>query len=208
MVPEPDTLRPTTAVDQWLKEARRGNGEALGELLQACRPYLLLMANQDLDQVMGGRVAPSDVVQDSLLEASQGFLDFRGRTPGELLAWLRRILQNNLANERRRNVATQKRTVEREVPLAEALSAELLRCALSPADSPSAFIQARERDEALERALGQLPDHYRQALLLHTCDGLPFAAIGEQLNCSAEAARKLWARAAAELSQLLGGDAP
>ena len=56
----------------------------------------------------------------------------------------------------------------------------------------------------LKRILGQLPEHYRQALFLRTYEGLSFAQVGKRLRCSAEAARKLWGRAAEELRKLLG----
>jgi RNA polymerase sigma factor (sigma-70 family) len=70
--------------------------------------------------------------------------------------------------------------------------------------SPREHAQAQERSEALQRALRKLPEHYRQVLLLHTCEELTFAQIGERLHCSAEAARKLWGRAAKEFALVFG----
>lgn len=191
-------------VEKWIVEARGGNAEALARLLQLCRPYLLGVANRELGTALQARVAPSDVVQDSLLEACRDFPRFAGSTEIDLLAWLRQILHHNLANERRWHVETAMRSVDREVPLAESPPIELRHHILDAAESPSAEAQARERDEALEQALQQLPEHYRQTLLLHTLEGLTFAQIGERFDCSAEAARKVWGRAAKELEQRLG----
>jgi RNA polymerase sigma factor (sigma-70 family) len=56
----------------------------------------------------------------------------------------------------------------------------------------------------LEDALQRLPKRYRQVLQLHTQGGMTFAQVGERLQCSAEAARKLWRRAAEKLAWVLG----
>jgi RNA polymerase sigma-70 factor, ECF subfamily len=202
---ETDPLHQAAEVARWIAAAHNGDREALNRLLALCRPYLLLAANQDIDPVLRARVAPSDVVQDSLLEAARGFPAFQGRSEDELLAWLRRVLRNNLANERRRHRGAAMRSTEREVSLAEVSAAEGEDRLREEEETPSATARARERDEALERALKQLPEHYRQALLLHTQEGLTFAQVGERLGVSEEAARKLWSRASEKLAQLLEG---
>jgi DNA-directed RNA polymerase specialized sigma24 family protein len=75
-----------------LQRARQGDVEALGALLQHCRPYLLFVANQQLaDQ---GHVRPSDIVQDTLLRAMERFVQFRGENPEALRRWLCTILRN------------------------------------------------------------------------------------------------------------------
>jgi RNA polymerase sigma factor (sigma-70 family) len=121
---------------------------------------------------------------------------------------MRQILRNNLANEIRRHIRTAKRSISREVSLADVALAALPDNARKGTDSPDARAQSDERGAALTRTLRELPEHYRQALVLHTCEGLTFARVGEQLRCSSEAARKLWGRAAEELRKLLGNDCP
>jgi RNA polymerase sigma-70 factor, ECF subfamily len=117
---------------------------------------------------------------------------------------LRQVLRNNLANERRRHLETAMRDLHCEVRLTETALNHLRDLAQSEWDSPSARVQARERTEALERALRQLPEHYRQVLSLRTWEELTFAQVGARMRCSAEAARKLWGRAAEELATVLG----
>jgi RNA polymerase sigma-70 factor (ECF subfamily) len=56
-------------LEDWLAEARQGSREALGRLLEGCRHYLLLMANQDTGPDLRAKVAPSDLVQETFLEA-------------------------------------------------------------------------------------------------------------------------------------------
>ena len=81
-----------------LAAAREGSAEALGILWTQCRNYLLLVANERLDPALKPKVSPSDLVQDTFLEAQRDLAQFRGERPDELRAWLCRILINNVAN--------------------------------------------------------------------------------------------------------------
>jgi RNA polymerase sigma-70 factor (ECF subfamily) len=187
-----------------LRQARAGSNEALGQLLMGCRQYLLLVANQKLDDGLRGKVNPSDVVQETFLEAQRDFSGFHGEREDELLAWLGRILSNNLANVTRHFRGTEMRAVQREVSLAGADSGPQPAGQLA-ADTPTPSKKAvvREQAAALEQALGRLPEHYRRAIQLRYDDDRSFAEIGEALGCSAEAARKLWARAIDQLQKAL-----
>ena len=44
-------------------------------------------------------------------------------------------------------------------------------------------------------ALERLPDHYREVVVWHNKERLPFEEIGRRHGVSAEAARKRWTRA-------------
>src|SRR5438309_350206 len=101
-------------IGQWLPAAQAGSKEALGQILEACRGYLLLIAQQELDQALQAKGGASDLVQQTFLEAQRDFLGFHGSTPEALLAWMRRLLLNNLANFRR-DYRRDKRRVSREV---------------------------------------------------------------------------------------------
>lgn len=206
---EPETAPHTIGAEQWIAQARWGSRAALDHLFKTHLPCLLMAAHQDLGTALQARIDAADVVQETLIEACRDFSHFRGRTEKDFLAWLRQILRNNLANERRRHLETAMRTIHSEVPLTQAALDHLSGLPRSEWDSPSARVQAREQAEALEEALRQLPEHYRQVLLLHTWEELTFAQVGARLRCSAEAARKLWGRAAEELATVLGdaGDA-
>jgi RNA polymerase sigma-70 factor (ECF subfamily) len=179
-----------------LAEARAGAGEALGRLWMECRNYLLFVANQHLDADLRAKVSASDLVQETFLEAQRAFAQFHGVREEELRAWLVRILANNIANATRSYRATEMRAVDREVPLAGPGEAGRgARDLAQDTPTPSDRAIAREDLEALERARARLPEHYRQALCLRYERQLSFAAIGAEMGCSAEAARKLWARA-------------
>jgi RNA polymerase sigma-70 factor (ECF subfamily) len=188
-------------IEQCIAKAREGCPDALGRLLDTCRRYLLLVANQELAPVLRAKVGASDIVQDTLLEAGRDFPCFLGATEEELLGWLRRILRNNVANVHRQ-FETEKRGVGREVPL-ETASDDLLHGAVKAIETPSVLARAREQDEQLQRAVRELPNHYRQVLLLHSSEGLTFVQIADKLESTADAIRKLWGRAVEELTRLL-----
>jgi RNA polymerase sigma factor (sigma-70 family) len=57
---------------------------------------------------------------------------------------------------------------------------------------------AREQDEALERALAQLPESSGQVIRWRNYERCSFEEIGRRLGKSAEAARKVWVRAVRE----------
>lgn len=192
-----------SGIEKWIKEARLGSPEALGRLLQACRPYLLLLGNRALPEELQAKVGASDLVQDTLFNAQKGFHDFRGRTETELLAWLKQILLFQAADTSRRFLGAQKRSVLREVRLEEHSGERSNRWIEDSDPSPSQQALARERDEALEGALAQLPEHYYEAIRLRQQEGRSFEEIGRRLKRSPEAARKLWTRAVFQLKELL-----
>src|SRR5437870_8093656 len=97
---------PREGAAQWLAEARAGSPEALGQMLEACRGYLLLVAQRELAPDLRAKGGASDLVQETFLEAQRDFPRFSGRSEAELLAWLRRLLLNNLANFTRHYRAT------------------------------------------------------------------------------------------------------
>jgi len=180
-----------------LEQARAGSQQALGSLFDGLRNYLLLIANQELPPDLQGKLGASDLVQETFLEAHRDFPQFQGQSEAELQSWLRQILQHNLSNATRHYRATDKRQLAREVSLAS------LAEPLAERDSPSASLQRQERDLALAAALARLPDDYRQVIAWRNYERLSFQEIGERLQRSHEAARKLWVRALALLQEHL-----
>jgi RNA polymerase sigma-70 factor (ECF subfamily) len=187
---------------RWLPAARAGSAEALGEALEACRGYLLLIARRELGPDLQAKAGASDLVQQTFLEAQRDFARFQGHDEGEWLAWLRRLLLNNLANFVRDYRETAKREVAREVRLPEGDSSR--PGDLAPAGSeptPSKQAMAHEHAAAVLRALDQLPPDYRQVVLLRYQDEKSFDEIGEIMGRSSNAVRKLWLRALERLKQ-------
>jgi RNA polymerase sigma-70 factor (ECF subfamily) len=187
-----------------LQDARAGDVELLGRALDSCRDYLLLIAARGLDADLIAKGGASDIVQDTLMGAYRDFGTFQGCSRDELLAWLRKILRNNLAVHRRRYRGTRKRQVSREVTIAS-LSGPDARYAL-PCDTatPGGAAVRHEQVAALMAALGRIPEDYRRVVVWYQYDRLTFDEIGQRLGRSAEAVRKLWSRALLRLTEELG----
>src|SRR5690242_138825 len=152
-----------------LQEARAGDAATLGRLLELYRRYLALLARVQIGQRLQGKVDASDLVQETFLEAHRNFARFRGAGEAQFVSWLRQILAAKLADLLRRYLGTRGRDVRLEREIGDALdrSSALLQGGLvAPSSSPSQQAARREQAVLLADALGQLPDDYREALVL------------------------------------------
>jgi RNA polymerase sigma-70 factor (ECF subfamily) len=187
---------------RWLAAARAGSNDALGQALEACRDYLLLIAQQEMDPNLRAKGGASDIVQETFLEAQRAFENFKGNSDEELRAWLRRILLNNLGDFRRRYRESDMRAIAREVGLgADGSSAGVGANLPADGSTPSRHAVEQEATDLLMQAIDRLPDDYRQAILLRYREELSFEEIGQRMNRSPAAIRKLWARAVVRLRE-------
>jgi RNA polymerase sigma-70 factor (ECF subfamily) len=197
------------ASDRLLSLAKAGSGESLGHLLQLYANYLKFVVLAQLEQNLRARVSPSDVVQETFFEAHRDFVQFRGATTPEFLAWLRRILVNNLCRVVEQHLLAEKRDVRREVSLErlatalEQSTARLEAILPDPGASPSGVLQQRETEIALADQLAMLPIDYRQVIVLRHIEGLPFEDVGQRMGRTSGAVRMLWLRAVKALREKL-----
>jgi len=164
----------------------------LARFIESFQTYLLLVADRQLPDDVRAKVAPSDILQETYLEARRDFKRFQGATDRDLLAWLRQILLNNIRDAARQYQSRQKRQVGREVQLDRC---DVTNCCAAPADSPSGVATVREETEQLKRALSRISEDYRQVIVLRSLERRPLAEVGQIMGRSEEAVRKLWARA-------------
>lgn len=185
---------------EWLPAARNGSRDALGQALEACRVYLQVVAERELNDDLRAKGGASDLVQQTFLEAQQDFGRFHGDTEDALLAWLRKMLLNNLSNFRRHYQGTAKRRVHREIGLRNDDSAQ--QVAGEPAadlPTPSRQMIAAEDDEELRQAIERLPPDYQEVIRLRYQEERPFDEIGRMMARSENAVQKLWLRAVERL---------
>jgi RNA polymerase sigma-70 factor, ECF subfamily len=198
---------PTTTVSDLLAQARGGDPRALDHLFAACRSYLQVLARARLHGRLAARADPSDLVQQTLVDAYRGFGGFAGGTSAEWLAWLRRILERNAADLARHHAAG-KRAAAREVTWAQPPpgASSLVGPPDPPAagDSPSACLVRQEQALRVAEALGRLSPDHRDVILLRNLEGLPFDEVARRLNRSRPAAQMLWLRALQRLHAELG----
>jgi RNA polymerase sigma-70 factor (ECF subfamily) len=176
-----------------------------GRDLEAFRDYLRLLARARLDPRLQAKLDPSDVVQQTLLEAFQAIGQTQGWTREQMLAWLRRILANNLANAVR-DFGRAKRDVAREQSLEAVVRDSSVRIeAWLAAEQSSPGEQAERAEQALRlaSALARLPEAQREVVLLRHCHGWSLADISRHVGRSASAVAGLLHRGLQQVRTLL-----
>jgi RNA polymerase sigma-70 factor (ECF subfamily) len=177
-----------------------------GADLERYRNYLRLLARVHLGSRPGPRIDPSDLVQQTLLEAYQKREQFRGAGDAERAGWLRTILARNVADALRaqgrlKRDISRERSLERE--LAES-SARLGSWLAAEGPSPSEFAQRHEQAIRIADALARLPPEQREALVLHYWQGCTLVEVGRALERTPAAAAGLLKRGLKNLREQLG----
>jgi RNA polymerase sigma-70 factor (ECF subfamily) len=193
--------------EQLLSLARAGSGPALGRLLELYGAYLALLARLQISRRLQGKVDAADLVQETFLEAHRNFAQFRGTSEGELIGWLRQILVSRVMELIRRYLGTQRRDVRQERALAAELeqsSRALDQGLIAPHSTPSQQAARHEQAVLLADALGQLPNDYREVIILHHMQELSLPQVAGCLGRTVHSVEKLWARALARLRRVLG----
>ncbi|MEX2121559.1 MAG: sigma-70 family RNA polymerase sigma factor [Pirellulales bacterium] len=193
--------------EQLLKLARAGSDDALGQLMELYRNYLGLMVRLQIGRRLQGKVDEADLVQETFLEAHRHFRQFRGASESELVSWLRQILAAKLANLVRRYCGTQRRDVRLEQELAAELdqsSQAMDRGLVANQSSPSQQAARREQAVRLADALKELPEAYREVIILSHLEGLSFPEVASRMGRTVDSVKNLWARALARLRRSLG----
>jgi RNA polymerase sigma-70 factor (ECF subfamily) len=166
------SISAVSEIDRLFTSAREGSNACLGRLLTLYTNYLKLLVAAQLDNRLRTRVSPSDIVQEAFFEAHRDFNQFRGQSTAEFVAWLRKIVVNNILRAVEQHVTAEKRDVRREISLDEVgrrleQSTVRLETLLAvKSDSPSCHAARRENEIQLADALANLPADYRDIIVL------------------------------------------
>ena len=197
---------PSIILRDCLAKARAGDALARDRLFAACRSYLGLLARTNVEPWMRAKVDASDLVQQTMLDAHRDFHHFQGTSDQEWLAWLRQILNHNACDAVRHYGMAGKRAARREVPIVgigDSGSVANLFEPQSPDGSPSQLAINNETELLLAEAMDQLPDDYREVIILRNIQRLPFENVAEQMHRTRPATQMLWMRAIQKLKVLL-----
>jgi RNA polymerase sigma-70 factor (ECF subfamily) len=188
-----------------VKQARSGDQDAVGILIERYRNYLMFIANDEVDQHLQAKMAASDAVQESILHAQFNFDQFRGDSEPEWKAWLKTILANDI-RKGKRQFSTRKRNANLEINLQD--QSAVGRSLYDKQRTPSTEAMEREKAKAMELVMNQLSEEQRQVIQLRNFERLAFAEIGLQMQRSEDAARKLWARTIETLKDSIRSASP
>lgn len=159
------------------------------------RTYLAALARVAADPALRGKLDLSGVVQQTLLEAHRAPDPPPAVDPGGRLAWVRRLLLNNLRDEARRLRAA-RRNPAREVRPGEPAGPPDGFLADLPAGLSTPSRQASRAEELLRltAALTELPEDQRAAIELRYLLGLGVDEVAGRLGKTRAAAAGLLRR--------------
>lgn len=168
--------------------------DALAELLQRWRPWLVGRVRRDLGRRQPGGRRPSDLVQESCVLALRFLPDFCGSSRQELRGWLTTILRTAIQQALRHSRARMRADVA-----TEALAAD------PPLLAPrlSQLVSAREGYRAIVVALSRLPPRQREVLYWRLLEERSLAEIAEHIGDTEQAAASRIKRGLARLRRAL-----
>jgi RNA polymerase sigma-70 factor (ECF subfamily) len=185
-----------------LIQAGAGDQQAFEQLLKRYRPSLRAFIELRLGAEVRARVDPSDVVQETQLEAFIRLADYLDRRPMPFHLWLRKTAYERLLKVRRRHLAAQ-RSVSREVALPDQSSVLLAHRLKAHTPGPVQQLCRGELAAQIQQALSELSETDREVLLMRHVEELPYEDIGCLLGLEPAAARKRYGRALLRLRKTL-----
>jgi RNA polymerase sigma-70 factor (ECF subfamily) len=175
------------------------------EVLEQYRSYLRFLAEIKLDRRLQGRLDPSDIVQDTLLQAYRAWDTLRGTQQPQRLAWLRQILMRTILHALR-DAHRAKRDIDREQAwekIADQSSHRIERWLAADMASPSQAVQQAEELMRIAAAIEQLAEPQRTAVVRYYWQGATLTEISRELGRSPPAVAGLVHRAVRRLRELL-----
>ncbi len=183
--------------------AQDGDESALNRLCNVYGARILWIIRLRMGRELRSKLESIDIVQDVLMSALKDLGNFTYKTEGDFLRWLSRIAENRIRGHIQR-LHMNKRDIRKEVrlndhrPTAEDSVVATLDAVVTT--TPSVIVSKREDLDKLTKAIDSLKPEYRQVIVLTKIEGLSYKEVGERLNKSADAARMLFSRAMAELT--------
>ena len=176
-----------------LSAARDGDQDAVEGLMDRHRDALRKLVDHRMDRAIGRRVDASDVVQDVLLEASNRLGKYLAQPTLPFHLWLRQLARDRLIDMHRRHRKAQRRSVDRERPLAARAHADQssmdLAARLADAElTPAAASIRRELQLRFHEAIEDLVEDDREILLMRHFEQLTNSETAEALGLSPAAA--------------------
>jgi RNA polymerase sigma-70 factor (ECF subfamily) len=198
-----DMISPdSTETRNLLHQVEAGDRQAFEHLFARYRAYLRQVVEVRLDPRVQARVDPSDVVQETQMEAFRRLPDYLARRPMPFRLWLRKTAQERLLVIRRQHLEAGRRAVDREVPLPERSSLLLARSFLA-GSTPSRQLDRKELARRVRQAVARLSETDQEILLLRAFEGLSNQEVACLLDLDPATASKRHGRALLRLQKLL-----
>jgi RNA polymerase sigma-70 factor (ECF subfamily) len=187
---------------------RNQDEEALATLFSMHRDRLRRLIDFRLDARLRGRVDPSDVVQDSFLNAAQRVPHFLEGPPIPFFIWLRQVVLQRVVEVHRFHLGASKRSANREQSevaslVTDATSASLAFQLVARLGSPSDVVVREELIALLHQALETMDPIDREVLALRHFEELSNDETATVLGLQKSAASNRYIRALGRLKKIL-----
>jgi len=199
----PNLLPDSAETRDLLAQVRAGDAQAFERLFTRHRPFLRQLIELRMDARLSARVDPSDVVQETQLDAFRRMKDYLKRQPMPFRLWLRKTACERLLKIERRHLQAGRRALAREVQLPDRSSLALAQRLLAAAPGPDQQLERHELARALRQALARLADADREILFMRNFEGLSNQETALLLGVDPDAASKRHGRALLRLRKAL-----
>jgi RNA polymerase sigma-70 factor (ECF subfamily) len=199
----------TRAVENLIDHASQGDETARQELLERYRDNLRRMVTSRLDRRLTSRIDPSDIVQETLVDAARRMDDYLRDRAIPFLGWLRQIARERIIDTHRRHIFSQRRSIIREshvLALPDDSAGVLVHRLMACDSSPSNRLSRQERREQVTKALAALSPRDREVLVMRYLEQIGTAEIGEALGIAEGAVKARLLRALVHMRGLLEND--
>jgi RNA polymerase sigma-70 factor (ECF subfamily) len=193
---------------QLLHQAEQGDPAAVAELWSRHQPRLRRMVQLRLDRRLRGRLAPSDVLQETYLEFARCLAQYLVQPEIPFFLWLRVLTGRKLNALHRRYLRTKARDVGRELALAHGSlprvsSASLAAQLIGKFTTPSQAAARAELRLRVQECLEALDPLDREILALRHFEQLTNLEAAHVLGISEAAASNRFVRALKRLRKIL-----
>jgi RNA polymerase sigma-70 factor, ECF subfamily len=168
--------------------------------LERRRPILISLAEALLSPAFRGHIDPSDLVQQTLMEAHCNIEKLSKLDEAPLLTWLHSALKHNVLDAVR-HLRTAKKNVARNVRIGDLQNSfvRLEQLLVAHDTSPSQVLQRNEDISRMLAALQTLPFKQRMAIILKHLRGHTLEEVSEMLEVSESAVAGLLHRGRQQL---------
>lgn len=182
--------------EELIRSAQQGDLEAFNRLVLQ---YQDLVYNQAV-RMLGEAESAADATQDAFITAHRSLASYRG---GSFRAWLLRIVSNLCYDELRRR--KRRPTTPLEPQDDDGEEVESPAWIADPAELPEDHLVRADLGRAIQRCLDELPDDFRQVVVLVDIQGLDYTEAAQATGKPLGTVKSRLARARFRLRDCLIG---
>lgn len=188
-----DSASDSAAQDlRWMERVKGGDENAFRELIEAHQRRII----GTIAKMLGDEGEAEDIAQQVFIRVWKSAP--RWEPTAKVTTWLYKITRNLVFNETRRRKRHPVQSLDAK--LSEDRPQQFADGGVKPADTA---LLDEEMQAAIQRAIDELPEQQRMAIILRRYDDVPYEEIAEILDLSVPAVKSILFRARTDLREKL-----